>query len=317
MEALRDFVEIDGAAIQRAFRRVEPPVNSLYGCWQFLADFLCPRQEILLRDGGLRVRDRQSLAILIQEIFVHQDYHFESPVPAPRILDCGSHVGFAVYYFKWLYPQARITAFEPLPENRDVLRENVTRNGWEDVEIRGCALSHDEQSAEFHVTHEYSMAASLTRRRMLAGQSTESITVPCEKLSRHLQEPVHFLKLDIEGVEDRVLREAADGLGQVQHLFCEYHDGPSLSRGRLAEILRLLEGRGFDVHVAKSRSWEATSSFRPMSHVQKPYSLGIWARSRDPKWQTETQEKVDAVHSSAAPPPAMQRAAKANFAAST
>lgn len=43
---------------------------------------------------------------LIDEIFVHREYHFTSPKRDPLIIDGGSNIGMAVAYFKLLYPEA-------------------------------------------------------------------------------------------------------------------------------------------------------------------------------------------------------------------
>ena len=59
---------------------------------------------------------------------------FCSTQPTPRILDCGANVGLASLYFKRLYPQARITAYEADPDIYQCLRNNLRRNGASDVE---------------------------------------------------------------------------------------------------------------------------------------------------------------------------------------
>ena len=43
-----------------------------------------------------------------------------------------------------------------------------------------------------------SMAGSLTERRRESGDYCAEIPVECRRLSPYLEEPVHFLKLDIE-----------------------------------------------------------------------------------------------------------------------
>ena len=37
---------------------------------------------------------------IAKEIFENKEYYFSSPTPAPKILDCGSHIGLATLYFK-------------------------------------------------------------------------------------------------------------------------------------------------------------------------------------------------------------------------
>ena len=67
--------------------------------------------------------DRPTLVGLYREIFVRQYYYFRANIESPRIFDCGANFGMATLYFKWLYPKARIEAFEPDPATFAVLKE--------------------------------------------------------------------------------------------------------------------------------------------------------------------------------------------------
>ena len=134
------------------------------------------------------------------------------------------------------------------------------------------------------------MAGSLTERSREAGRDVAEITVESKKLSAYLDEPVHFLKLDIEGVEDTVLAEAAPMLHNVQYIFCEYHQSDKLPCSRLARILDILDAAGFDVHVAKSYSSHLRTGVRAMNHVSTPYALSLWAKNRN--WSAKHATKV-------------------------
>lgn len=126
------------------------------------------------------------------------------------------------------------------------------------------------------------MAGSLTARRRESGDEVETIEVECRRLQEYLRQPVHFLKIDIEGAEDKVLADCADSLHNVQHLFCEYHHGSGLATNRLAKILALLDDVGFAVHVSKSTDNYRHTHRRAMSFVKGPYSAVLWAKNK--KW---------------------------------
>ncbi|HEX4602645.1 MAG TPA: hypothetical protein VH724_01505, partial [Candidatus Angelobacter sp.] len=64
---------------------------------------------------------RPALVMLYSEIFARESYWFTSNKPNPVILDCGANIGMATLYFKWLYPLAQITAFEPDPTTFNAL----------------------------------------------------------------------------------------------------------------------------------------------------------------------------------------------------
>ena len=278
---LAEFVDLD-TDIERRRQDAFDAASRVPDVEKVICDIVCPDDEVLLKDARLRVPQRRDVAVLIQEILVNQDYYFATDEQAPRILDCGSHFGLAIYYFKHLYPEARITAFEPVPKNRDLLLENVRRNDWKDVEVLPCAISDSNEPATFFASENCSMAGSLTERAVKSSTQIEEIEVPCRRLSEFLDEPVHFLKLDIEGVEDRVLAEAEPKLSNIQHIFCEYHDGEGLDRCRLAKILTLLDRVGFDTHTSKAWATARRSGEKPIEYVAEPLSMCIWGKAR--KW---------------------------------
>jgi len=284
-QAVRPFVQADSVdmtlryqAAQAKSRRGNRDVRNL------ILDVICEDGKVLLANGVMKFPDRHSLWTLIHEILINEDYYFETNTDAPRILDCGTHFGLAIYYFKSLYPQARITGFEPVPALRELALENARRNGYRDVEILPYALSDVDKVTTFIVSNTDSMAGSLTKRRRVAGDEVSEIEVECRRLSEFLQEPVHFLKLDIEGSEDVVLAEAEAFLGNVQHLFCEYHHGMGLDSDRLGKILLLLNRAGFEVQVGKSFCHQRSSMHRPATFVDQPYSAVLWAKNRTWKY---------------------------------
>lgn len=246
-----------------------------------LLDVIYERGTIQLKNGDVEFPDRHSLVTLLHEILLNEDYYFETKTESPRILDCGTHIGLGIYYFKNLYPNARITGFEPIPALRKLAMDNIQRSGFDDVEILPYALSAEDKQTTFYISKEYSMAGSLVDRRRLMGDEVSEITVTCKKLSEYLNEPIHFLKLDIEGVEDEVLEEAKDLLPNVQYIFCEYHQGSGLAGDRLAKILTILEAAGFDVQIGKSHNFQNSSRYRPMNFVTGRYSGAIWAVNRN------------------------------------
>jgi hypothetical protein len=121
------------------------------------------------------------------------------------------------------------------------------------------------------------MAGSLFDRRRAFGDNVDEIEVECCKLSDYLHEPIHFLKLDVEGAEDIVLTDSRPLLKNIQYIFCEYHQGLGLSSGRLGKILHLLNESGFEAQIGKSFNYQQVSKFKPMEMVERPYSAVIWA----------------------------------------
>jgi len=252
-------------------------------------NLICTGNTAHLAKGDLIFPDYQSFYVEMQELLVGEDYYFETLSTAPRILDCGSHCGLAIYYFKHLFPNAKITGFEPVPWLRELVQQNIDSNAWEDVELLPYALAGEAHDAEFTISQKDSMAGSLTDRRALAGDETDTITVSCRPLSEFLHDPINFLKLDIEGPEAEVLEEAAPLLHRIENLFCEYHEGLGLGGDRLERILSVLHKAGFDVHLAQSFSSKFGIPVRPLGSVRSPYALSIWAKNR--RWPPPRNEE--------------------------
>ena len=202
---------------------------------------------IRMMDYALQYGDLLSLCPQWEDIFIDRSLAFRSTVRAPRILDCGANIGLSALFYKRLYPDAVITAFEADPVIAAQLRHNLQVNGAGDVEVVAAAVWTENGEVEF--------VAEGADGGTLAGMGHrprgESVRVPSCRLADLLQrEPITFLKLDIEGAETAVLRDAAPYLGNVQALLLEVHEF-ELRQRRLPEILTLLSGAGFCYTVTR------------------------------------------------------------------
>lgn len=186
----------------------------------------------------VHINDGPNFYVLYKDIFIHRIYHFEAQRPDPLILDCGSNIGMSILYFKHTYPQSHVIGFEPDPDIFRQLQENVARNGLQIVTLVNAGLSAQPGPVTFAPD---GSAGGHVERNAQAG-----ITVQMERLSDYLNEPVDFLKLNIEGQELPVLQEAAASgrLTNVRELVLEYHGWPE-SGQRLGPILDLLDRQGF------------------------------------------------------------------------
>jgi len=155
------------------------------------------------------------------DLFVRETFRVDLGTETPRILDCGANVGLASLYFKRLYPKARITAYEADPAIARVLAANLGRNGCEDVEVVPSAVWIEEGSVEFRCEG----ADSGTVESFAAGVSGKRARVGSVRLKDILaQGPVDLLKLDIEGSEETVLKDCADGLQSVRSILLDLHE---------------------------------------------------------------------------------------------
>lgn len=205
---------------------------------------LNPQHEYFL---GLYVHcySYAQLVSLFEDIFIREEYFFQSSKSRPFIIDGGSHIGMSVLYFKYLYPQAVICAFEPDPDTFTLLSRNIFVNHLKDITLVNKALSGNEAKAKFYYDDKLpgSTVMSLLPTRYHTAYKNVSTTV----LSSHIKKPVDLLKLDVEGAETVVISDLArkKKLKFISTLYIEYHHHISKTADALSKFIRLLEDNNF------------------------------------------------------------------------
>ncbi len=282
IEKLQDYYG-DCEAIRRLTSASIPPEGfpSDVHLRDFLCAHLCDGKTFHMRDAKLQIVDEHAIWTLINEILVDQEYYFESDNDEPFIIDCGANFGMSTIYFKQLYSKARVLAFEPVPFLHKLAVANVKANGYANVEIVKKGLSSNKGEARFYLSREYSMAGSLTDRRVKFGDEIEELRIQTVPLSDYIDREVDFLKLDIEGSEGEVLLELGDKLSLVKRMCVEWHMLPGNEETvRLDQILTLLSKHGFDYQIGKSGSYAKKTKTKPMSYVGDLGTLNFWAVRR-------------------------------------
>jgi len=190
---------------------------------------------------SIEVVDAASFLFMHGEIFEQQIYCFEASTPQPLIIDGGANIGLSVIYFKELYPESRIIAFEPDEEVFAVLQRNVEKNGYQQVELLQRALWSSETTLSF-------MHEGADGGRIAEPQDTNCRSIRTARLRDYLDRHVDFLKLDIEGAETEVLLDCADLLYNVENLFVEYHSFVTRPQ-TLHTLMEILANAGFRLHI--------------------------------------------------------------------
>jgi FkbM family methyltransferase len=188
----------------------------------------------------------KSIATLHREIFVDLSYYFSARRSDPLILDGGSNIGMSVLFFKALYPDARVLAFEPAEAAHRLLLDNVEQNGLARVEVHHIALGRENAQVSFFAdAHDLSTFGTSTRQERLP--NPHKSTVSQRRLSDFIEAPVDLLKLDIEGAEDEVLDDLIDSgaIGHIDQLVVEYHHLINPSRDFVGAFLERLRAEGF------------------------------------------------------------------------
>jgi FkbM family methyltransferase len=209
---------------------------------------------------------KKQLDWLFNEIYVDASYYFRADIDRPVILDCGSNIGLSVLFFKKLYPEARITAFEPDPATFALLCCNVA--GLSNVMPHQSALS--DQAGQISFFRDADSNVSDLRMSTLSSRfcGTE-IKVPAVRLSDYIDGEIDLLKLDVEGGEDKVIGDlvATGKIRCIARAHIEYHHHIDTCADHLSTFLGQLEdsGFGYQINTVTYGLWPNERSFQDIS----------------------------------------------------
>lgn len=200
------------------------------------------RTYVPLLGKHIEITDSYWHSYSYREIFIDEIYKFDASSSAPFIIDCGANVGMSIIYFKYLYPDAKIIAFEPDEEIFNVLARNVKAFQLTNVTIERKALWKSETTLPFQPE------GSVGSRIIKDSTGNSLPNVQTVRLRDLLIQKVDFLKIDIEGAEYEVLDDCRNDLSNVEYLFVEYH-GMVGEAQTLQDILQILQDGGFRYHI--------------------------------------------------------------------
>ena len=179
------------------------------------------------------------------EIFETEIYRFKPTPGSSIILDCGANMGLSVLYFSLNYPDHQIIAFEPDAEIFSILEENVKTFELKNVTLYQKAVWTKTETLAFYT--DGGMGGRIGNE--YAHQNPK--TIEAVPLLDFLTDQVDFLKIDIEGAEDAVLKYCGKNLQNADHIFFEYHNNVN-SKQTLHELLELVESLGFHYYIQES-----------------------------------------------------------------
>ena len=199
--------------------------------------------EVTLRGRRLSVVDGPAFAATYREHFHQEIFRFESRSSSPLIIDCGANMGLVSVYFKSIFPNARIIAFEPDPLCFSAASVNCSQ--LPNVTLHQVAVWKENGTLSFS---RVGVVGGYVSALASNSSSSSSVNVSAVRLRDFLIEPVEFLKLDIEGSEFDVLADCEHNLHYVRRMFVELHSFSGRPQ-RLGEAISIIERAGFRIHA--------------------------------------------------------------------
>jgi len=187
------------------------------------------------RYGRLHFRDNYGDITNLVGLFYRRDYEITLPGPG-AILDVGANIGLAAAWFAYEHPDRRVYCFEPLEGNASIIPLNNP-----DAVVRRVAVGAKPGRVTLHVDGHGTMASSVSRAISTSDQEFEVVALDDVVHSESI-ERIALLKIDVEGMEEEILRGAPETLARSERVILESH-----GRAMHDSVMRQLVEAGFRI----------------------------------------------------------------------
>ncbi len=124
------------------------------------------------------------------------------------VIDVGANIGIVTQYMRDF--AQKVYAIEPATDNFEALLKNKEFNNWDNVELFKLAISDKNGEADLHLFNTNRTGHSLTNtwEGLIKEPATEKVkTITIDTFfTENKIELVDFIKFDVEGAEDLILR---------------------------------------------------------------------------------------------------------------
>jgi len=161
------------------------------------------------------------------------------------ILDCGANIGLSALWFAHMAPLTTIYAFEPAPENLDLLRQNV--RPCPNIHVIDGAVWHEDTTLRLRYD-----AANPAGSNIDASGAVATRAFSIHQFLAGRPNHSYLVKIDIEGAEDGLFSCNAQWVRNASILVIELHDWLYPGESRSRNLLRCIADSDFDVLLSNN-----------------------------------------------------------------
>jgi len=163
-------------------------------------------------------------------------YTISDALRLEAFVDVGAYKGY--YSVRMAKRCRQVVAFEPNPENRRILEENVRLNGLDNVTIHPCAVGEGRYKARLYP----SASGSTLLEGYVKAEPVEVEVVPLDEVV----DRADVIKVDVEGYEAKVVEGARRLIERLKPtLVIEHHDFRHYKVRSYEEVSSYLKGLGY------------------------------------------------------------------------
>ena len=167
-------------------------------------------------------------------------------------IDIGAHYGYYTLLVGTRHPTCKIIAFEPVPENFEILKRNVVLNGLRNVDLQNLAVSDKEGLRKLKVREISGQSGFYEQHVAKTCKEINVVTVCFDNFYKETLKVPTIVKIDTEGNEPYVLQGMKKFLRDSEEIKLVIEFNPDCLRSAgydpaefLGEVFRF----GFDIYV--------------------------------------------------------------------
>lgn len=205
-------------------------------------------------------------------VYVQYEWLKQYKKSIKTILDVGAYYGRVTKSLNYLFPNAKIYAFEPVEENCKIIEKRVHSKN---VVLVRCGLGDKEETQRFYKYDNPALSSTLSinynNTKFKSAKQIDLITIKTDTLDNFFKDKKIkgniLLKIDTQGSELLILRGGKNLLKKIAiiHLetsFEEFYNKQFL----FSDIYTFLTNYGF-TYCGENREAEFYPTFAPSKHV--------------------------------------------------
>ncbi len=162
-----------------------------------------------------------------EQIFMKKQCEFQVRKTPQIIVDAGANIGLTAILFSNRFPESRIYAIEPIDSNFEILKMNIAPYN-NIIPIRGALWNKNKKinlvdpgygNWGWTIKGEDISEEKLDKNCPVAQGMTVDLIIKDQGIER-----IDLLKIDIEGAEREIFRDASSWIEKVDAIIIELHD---------------------------------------------------------------------------------------------
>lgn len=213
----------------------------------------------------------------IQQTILRDEYRLAGLDLSGIAIDAGGYIGTVAVILAIDNPSLSVLCLEPIPENRELLQQNIALNGVSDrVKIDSRALVGDNRKT-LQIDYRPESPSGFIGRKggdtsyCVATKTIKAKTVNLSKLRAEMKETPSILKIDIEGGEYSALTDIS--VREIPIIIGEWHP----VKGGAKAALNILLGSSHDLTFNGQDEWFG------IFHAYRAERANIMQKAQKPK----------------------------------